>query len=259
LSPSKDKISLTKRNTSSPKGIAKKFKSFPSNKEREYLNHYNLVDGIVKDKEIKYIRFIGKEILTNEEINKIINDRIKEFENNLMIKRKLDINRHTFEVDSEKCCVDRRNEYLMTPTFNFNQNDKFFKTRHYFSVFLKNMTKVLVSNRAETRIKKLKEMINKNNIKSEKDFAEYVDKDWLGYFNKDKDTSKEEASAKIKFIAPIALSRGEVYLSYDFNLESLKQEIIHENNINLDELKEYEKIERNDVEVIGYKGKIKLK
>ena len=64
---------------SKDKGISKKFKIFPSNKEREFLNYFNKVDGLINDKEIKYIRFIGKKLLTVEETNKIVNDRIAEY------------------------------------------------------------------------------------------------------------------------------------------------------------------------------------
>jgi flagellar biosynthesis regulator FlaF len=250
----KSKTLVKSNETTSPKGLSKKFKNFPSNKEREFLNYFNNVDGLIKDKEIKYIRFVGKKLLSNGEINLIINERIREFEGNLMIKRKLDINRHSFETDVEKCTVDRKNQYLVKPTFDFNQNDKFFKTRHYFNVFLKNMTKVLINNRAEKRLGKLKEMIVKNNIRTPSDYEEFVEKDWLNQFNRDSDSGED--NLQLKFIAPRAVSRGEVYLSYDYNLDSLKQNIQHENNINLDELREYQSLEKSDIEIIGYKGKI---
>jgi len=57
------------------KGLSKKFKIFPSNKEREFLNYYNRIEGTIKDKEIKYIRFPGKKLLTEDETNKISKDR----------------------------------------------------------------------------------------------------------------------------------------------------------------------------------------
>lgn len=246
-------VSIKHSQNGSPKGIAKKFKNFPSNKEREFLNYYNTVDTTIKDKEIKYIRFIGKQLLTDEEVNKIINDRIREYEDNLMIKRKIDLARHTVESDTELCSVDRKSRYLLSPTFDFNQNDKFFKTRHYFNLFLKNMTKVLINNRADNRLNKLKGMIDKNNIKSPDDFGNYVEKDWINHFNQE--TVSKDDKSKLKFIPPRALSKEEVYLSYDYNMESLKQIIVHENNINLDELREYEDLERSEVEVVGYKGK----
>jgi len=240
----------------SPKGISKKYKNFPSNKEREFLNHYNTVDSIIKDKEIKYIRFIGKPLLNNDETNKIINDRIKEIENKLLVRRKLDLSRHQFELDTEKCEVNRKNKYLLKPTFDFNKNDKFFKARHYFNIFLQNMTKVVINTRADKRLKKLKDMINKNNIKNTKDFTDFVERDWLNFSGNSvmhADGNKEN-NTKLQFTAPPSLHRGEIYLSYDFNLNLLKQEISHENNINLTEYKEFEKIERSDVEIIGYKG-----
>lgn len=177
-------------------------------------------------------------------------------DNNLLIQRKLDLNRHQFELDSEKCVVNRKNKYILQPTFDFNQNDKFFKARHYFNIFLQNITKVIINTRADKRLKRLKDMFTKNSIKSTKDFADFVERDWLNFSRNsaiDADACKEN-NTKIQFMAPHTLHRGEVYMSYDFNLNLLKQEIRHENNINLVEYKEFEKIERNDVDIIGYKG-----
>lgn len=250
-SPNKTLKSVT--DSQSPqKGISKKFKNFPSNKEREYLNYFNSVDGVINDKEIKYIKFIGKKLLSEDQTNKIINERIKEYESNLMIKRNIDINRHNFEVDTEKCEVDRKIDYIIKPTFNFNQNDKFFKTRHYFSLFLKNMTKVLVENRASSRLSKIKTMVSKNNIRTPEDFGEFVNKDWVDLFNKDSEGGDD--NLKLKFLAPKAITRGEVYQAYDYNIDTLKQVISHENNINLEELKDLQYLERTELEVIGYKG-----
>ena len=63
------------------KGLAKKYKIFPSNKEREFLNYYNQIEGNIKDKEIKYIRFPGKKLLTEDESRKILKDRHEEIVN----------------------------------------------------------------------------------------------------------------------------------------------------------------------------------
>lgn len=217
------------------------------------MNHFNTIDSIIKDKEIKYLRFIGKPLLKIDETNKIINERKKELDNNLIIRKKLDLNRHQFELDTEKCVVNRKNKYFLKPTFDFNQNDKFFKARHYFNIFLQNMTKVVINSRADKRMKKLKDMITNNGIKTTKDFAEFVERDWLN-FSANSSTENENFSTKLQFIAPPMVHRGEVYMCYDFNLNLLKQEINHENNINLVEYKEFQNIERNDAEIIGYKG-----
>jgi hypothetical protein len=241
--------------TASPKGLSKRFKAFPSNIEREFLNYYNNIETIIKDKDIKYIRFVGKPLLNNDEINKIVSERIKDLENNLMIRRKIDLNRHQPELDTEKCTVDRSNRYLLKPTFDFNQNDKFFKTRHYINIFLKNMTKIVINKRADDRLSKLKGMIQKNNIKTSQDFSDLVERDWLN-FNANSEEKSKKKETKIRFIAPISLNRQEVWLANDFNIDLLKQEISHENIINLDELKEFRNVQRNDYEVIGYKGNI---
>lgn len=232
--------------------FSKKFKSFPSTKERDYLQYYNSIETTIKDKEIKYLKFIGKKLLIDEQTNKIISERIKEFESSLLLKRNLDLNRFKFELDSAKCVVDRLNQYYLKPTFNFNFNDKFFKTRNYFKIFLKLMTKVVIRKRADKNLENLKKMFVKENIKNAKDFADYSERDWAEQLTKDQET--QESKMKIKFVRPPALARAPVFLCYDYNLESLKQEISHENNINLEELQEYKRLDPSDVEIMGYKG-----
>lgn len=238
----------------SPRGIAKKYKNFPSNKEREFLNYFNNIDTIIKEKDIKYFQFIGKKLLTEEESNRLLNERIRESDSMCLMKRKIDLNRFSTEVDIEKCVIDRKSEYMLKPTFNYNQNDKFFKTRHYFSTFLKIMTKVLINNRVDKRLNKIRKMISSNNIKTPKDFADFVDKDWASYAIKDNNT--EESKMRLKFQTPKMMARPEVYLAYDYNIETLKQDVQHENNINLEELSEYEKLDKYDPEIIGYKGNL---
>ena len=85
----------------------------------------------------------------------------------------MDKEKHKPELHKEKCVIDRDQEYYLKPNFNSNQNDNFFKTRHYFKLFLKGLTKVIVRKRAEQRIKKLNEMLNKHNIRSKESFANY--------------------------------------------------------------------------------------
>jgi hypothetical protein len=246
-------IKVSQKTPNMQKGISKKYKSFPSNKEREFLNFFNLIDNIIKDKEIKYIRFIGKKLPTNEEIDMRVSERIKEFEDNLMIRRRVDLSRHQFELDTEKCSADRKNNYILKPSFNFNQNDNFSKTRHYFNLFLKNMTKVVINNRADKRLKMIKEMLNKNKIKTSDDFSMLVQEDWTGQISKA--GGDQEKSFGLSFVAPNNMMRKQIYISYDYNSDSLKQQVEHTNNIDLEESKEFKFLERNEVEVIGYKGK----
>jgi hypothetical protein len=245
-------IKTSQKTPNLQKGISKKYKNFPSNKEREFLNYFNEVDNLIKDKEIKYIRFIGKKLPTNEEVNQRISERIKEFEDNLMIRRKVDLSRHQFELDTEKCAADRKNNYILKPSFNFNQNDNFSKTRHYINLFLKNMTKVIINNRADKRLKMIKDMLSKNKLKSSDDFSNFVQEDWAGQISKS--GGVKENNFELKFVSPYNLTRKQIYISYDYNSDSLKQHVEHTNNINLEELKELKFLERSEVEVIGYKG-----
>ena len=152
--------------------LSKKFKNFPSNKEKDFLNYFNNIDSIIKDKEIKYIRFIGKEPMTSQDIEEVLKNRQNENNELQLFKRRKDVNRFKIEFD-DICSVYKNNDYFLKPTFDFNQNDKFFKTRHYFNIFLKMITKVLIRNRAEKRLKCIDNMIKSNNIKTSDDFHEY--------------------------------------------------------------------------------------
>lgn len=98
----------------------------------------------------------------------------------------------------------------------------------------------------------LKDMITQNNIRSSSDWSSYVKKDWNTYLLMDSDN--DDFSTKLRFIEPRNLIRAPVYISNEYNLDSLKQQINHENNIVFDDLKSYEEFERSDAEVIGYKG-----
>lgn len=232
-----------------------KFKDFPSNIEREYLNFYNNAENLIHSKEFKYIRFVGKKPLTEEEINKINSDRSTALTTKIDTQCQNDKDLHNTELDKELPEIDRDIKFYLKPNFNTNQNDNFFKTRHYFKLFLQGMTKVIIRKRADENLKKINNMITTNNIKTREDFKKYVDKAWIEYYSKDQG-GKDESSFnfnKMKFMPPTHLFREEVYLTNEYSLNSLKQEITHENNINLDEYPEFKPLERSDLEVIGYK------
>lgn len=232
-----------------------KFKDFPSNKEREYLMFFNNSENVIQAKEFKYIPFIGKELLTENEIKKIIKDRYNEKDTKLNTLCQIDKDRHQIEYDKEKSEIKKYLKYYLKPNFNSNQNENFFKTRHYFKLFLKGMTKVIIRKRAEKNINQLKKMIDKNNIKSRDDFKKYVEQNWIDYYSKDQREADDDISfnfLKMKFFNSSFLFREQVYLTNEYSIDSLKQKISHDNNINLEEYMEYEQLERNDLEVIGY-------
>ena len=233
-----DVLSLNKTESRPVSKTLSKFKDFPSNKEREFLSYYNTAENTIQSKEFKYIRFIGKKPLTEEEIEKINNERNDVLTTKIDTKCQNDKDLHTAEIDKELPEIDRDIKYYLKPNFNSNQNDNFFKTRHYFKLFLKGMTKVIIRKRADDNLKKLNTMINTNNIKSRDDFRKYVDKAWIEMFSKDQ-SGKDDTSfnfLQMKFVPPTHLFRETIYLTNEFSLNSLKQEISHENNINLEQL-----------------------
>ena len=235
--------------------ILNRFKDLPSSKEKEFLQYYNNNDDKIQAKEFKYIRFIGKEPLNEKETNDLLDERNTALQNIVDYNCKMDKGRHKPELDKEKCVINRDQEYYLRPNFNSNQNDNFFKTRHYFKLFLKGLTKVIVRKRAEQRIKKLNEMLNKHNIRSKESFANYCDEDWINFFSKDQQSADDEKSfnfMQMKFITPQNLLREKVWLTNEYSLNSLKQNIPHENNINLDEYESFKELERNDLQVINY-------
>ena len=236
--------------------ILNRFKDLPSSKEKEFLQYYNNNDERIQAKEFKYIRFIGKEPLNEKEKNDLLDERNTALKNIVDYNCKMDKSRHKPELDKEKCIIDRDQEYYLKPNFNSNQNDNFFKTRHYFKIMLKGMTKVIIRKRAEQRIKKLNDMLNKHNIRNKESFANYCDQDWINFFSKDQQSVNDDKSfnfMQMKFIPPQKLLlREKVWLTNEYSLNSLKQNIPHENNINLEEYETLKDLERNDLQVINY-------
>ena len=109
--------------------------------------------------------------------------------------------------------------------------------------------------RAEDRLKKLNEMLSKNNIKNKESFANFCDKDWIDFFSKDQQSANDENNfnfLQMKFIPPQLLYREKVWLTNEYSINSLKQNIPHENNINLDEYEPLKELERNDLQIINY-------
>ena len=235
--------------------ILSRYKDLPSSKEKEFLQYYNNNDEKIQAKEFKYIRFIGKEPLNEKETKDLLDERNTALQNIVDFNCKIDKGRHKPELDKEKCVINRDQEYYLKPNFNSNQNDNFFKTRHYFRLFLKGVTKVLMRKRAEQRIKKLNEMLNKHNIRNKESFANYCDEDWINFFSKDQQSANDDKSfnfMQMKFVTPQKLLREKVWLTNEYSLNSLKQNIPHENNINLDEYESLKDLERNDLQVINY-------
>ena len=134
--------------------ILNRYKELPSSKEKEFLQYYNNNDDKIQAKEFKYIKFIGKKPLNEKEIENLLNERNTALKNIIDYNCKIDKGRYKPELDKEKCIINRDQEYYLKPNFNTNQNDNFFKTRHYFKLFLKGITKVIMRKRAEQRIKK---------------------------------------------------------------------------------------------------------
>ena len=235
--------------------ILSRYKDMPSSKEKEFLQYYNNNDEKIQAKEFKYIRFIGKEPLNEKETNNLLDERNTALQNIVDFNCQMDKSRHKPELDKDKCIIDRDQEFYLKPNFNSNQNDNFFKTRHYFKLFLKGLTKIVMRKRAEDRLKKLNDMLAKNNIKSKESFANFCDKDWIDFFSKDQQSANDDSNfnfLQMKFIPPQLLYREKVWLTNEYSINSLKQNIPHENNINLDEYESLKELERNDLQVINY-------
>ena len=235
--------------------ILNRFKDLPSSKEKEFLQYYNNNDEKIQAKEFKYIRFIGKEPLNEKETSNLLDERNAALQNIVDFNCKMDKSRHKPELDKEKCVIDRDQEFYLKPNFNTNQNDNFFKTRHYFKLLLKGLTKIIMRKRADDRLKKLNDMLAKNNIKNKESFAYYCDKDWINFFSKDQQSANDDSNfnfMQMKFVPPKLLYREKIWLTNEYSINSLKQNIPHENNINLDEYDTLKELERNDFQVINY-------
>ncbi|MCQ2818369.1 MAG: hypothetical protein MJ252_13970 [archaeon] len=241
--------------------MLERYKDFPSNIEKEFLNYYNEAENIINDKEFKYIRFVGKKPLTKEEEDQIKADRQQAKEKEINNHCDLNKNLHQTELDKELPVVDKNLEYYLKPNFNSNQNDNFFKTRHYFKIFKHGVSKAINRRRFEDKLSKVQKSLADKNIKNSEDCANLIKQDWLDYYSKDQegddDNSDEKDKAfsflKMKFIPPKQLIHDRIYLSNEYSLNTLKQKIDHTNELDLDQYVECPDFERNDLEVMNYK------
>lgn len=221
-------------------------------KEKEFLEYYNSSEIKIKEKEIKYIQFIGKKQIEDYEISYIKSERQKEKDLYMLFNKGLDLQRRENEYDTIKPNINQSNEeIIIKPTFKLNSNNKFFKTKQYFQIFLKGVTKIVINNRAEKVLTKLKTMIKSNNIKTPQDFSDFVEKDWEMYNNKE-DDEEEYVRPKInKF--NIQENRNDMLIGEEFNIDMLKQEIPHENLFTFENYKYYDEFEKYDNDYMNYK------
>jgi hypothetical protein len=209
----------------------------------------NVYDKVIADNMIKHMKqFKHKPIDSVEDTNK---DKLVLVSQTMASKPTQSV-----IIETKESSLSKKFKNLRKPTSDVNKNDNFLKTRHYYNLFIKGVTKQIIRLRADKKLKMLQDMIKKNDIKTSDDFEEYMKKDWNNYLTKE--TQSEDFKVKIKFIAPREIKRTQLYNSNDYNINSLKQDIPHETNINLNEFKEFTPVDRNEIEALSYKGKIYL-
>ena len=115
------------------------------------------------------------------------------------------------------------------------------------------MTKIVIEKRANKNLNLINDAFKKHNIKTRDDFAKFCDEDWIEYFSKDQQSGNDDFKfnfMQYKFTPPQNLFREKIWITNDYSLNALKQEIPHEFNLNLDEFPEFKTLERDDNETV---------
>ena len=257
------KKSLKNKNYSSVKPLSSRrminslaVNEYTLRKEKEFLDYFNKIDKLIKDKEIKYIKFIGKRLWDSKEELLVKYERYKEKNFRILSNRDADLQRYKIaEYNKRKPIINEKffnlDNYLVQPCFSENNNNQFFKAKVYFDLFLKAMTKIIINNRADKNLRKIKDMITNNNIKNSLDFERYMIEDWNKYYNKE-DYTDEYVKIKCN-VNPLYISKEPIMISEEFSLDCLKQNISHENYITFEDYHTYKEFDKIDNEIINYK------
>lgn len=281
----------TEINDKKPQQISPReyLKNLMLNKEKTFIDYFDFCETRIRDKEIKYKEFIGRPLLTNDEIKEIKNNKFNEYKQFNWFNRKVYSQIFSIQKDKQPANYLINQYYALKPLFNKNRNDNFFKSRKYFHIFLSALTKIVINKRALDKLEKLSPLLRNNailnnklaisrgNINNENDqldnsrlnIYDKVDELFKNNKNTNKNTlldnlnhsihsRKTEDSFvnnndfEIDFSIPNYLNKSPIYVN-DNVIDFSKQVIPYENNIYFDELKPYDYVDRMDQELINYK------
>lgn len=128
-------------------------------KEKSFMEYFSLCENLIRDKEIKYKKFIGCELLKPHEIQEIKRDKFNEIKQFNLFYRKIYSQIYQVMKDSKQTNALINQKYLLKPLFSKNNNNNFFKNRKYFKIFLSALTKIVIHKRANLRLDKLMPLV----------------------------------------------------------------------------------------------------
>lgn len=247
-------------------------------KEKSFIDYFNFCENRIRDKEIKYKKFIGSELLTPSEIDQIKASKFNEYKQINWFNRKVYSQIFNIIRNSKQTNYVYNQKFLLRPTFSKNSNNNFFKNRKYFRIMLEAITKIVIHKRANLKLDKLSPLVKSNNTlknrtnsldKVEPVILDKVDEllklnkndNIIDYKtvvnNKAVDKSQEEKLISnneflLDFQLPNVIYKEPFYVS-DMTINFSNEKIPYENNIYFDEYKTYNPVDRIDQELLNYK------
>ena len=136
-------------------------------KEKSFIDYFDYCSNLIRDKEIKYKKFIGCKILTSNEDVEIFENKFNEYKQYDQFYRKMYSKIHKLTLNSKFVSISNKN-FVLKPLFNENNNNKFYKNRKYFRIILAAITKLVINKRARINLSKLTPLLpnSRNNITS---------------------------------------------------------------------------------------------
>jgi hypothetical protein len=146
--------------------------------EQQFNMEYRKLEEYDREKEFKIYTSLGNPHPTEEFINGVFKERSEKEENRLREVRKKDLFRSVHESDKDKSVVMVEFVPGVKPSWNAYQNDEFSLRQLPLNRFVRAANTVMTRLRADKRIAKIKETLQKYSVKTRAEAKEFVALDW---------------------------------------------------------------------------------
>lgn len=146
--------------------------------EQQFNTEYRKIEEFDREKEFKIYVSVGDPHPTDEYIESVRDEREVKEMTRLKDLRKKDLLRNVHEIDMDKSIVKLEFIPDKVPTWNAYQNDEFSLRQLPLNRFVRAASTVIVRLRIEKRLKKIRDVLAKYNVKTRQEAREFVVLDW---------------------------------------------------------------------------------
>lgn len=222
-----------------------------SNLERMFLDRFNEIEQLTKDKEIKMFRCIGDPKMTHKEQNAVL-DRREDFHEK-MLNRIQDEGIHRYDkiVDGDLPIYLPVMPFYK-PTWDQHKNNPNKLRKMRLAKFMRCATKVVLDYRVNKRISKIKQYLGNLLIsKNKDDIQQFLKDDW---HRADYMGAGRANFIKFEFdFGEANLGTGSLCIQYDNKIDQINDKYNTTPTIGFDDLSHIDALQYNDAELLQLK------